>query len=301
MSIKITVSGDLGSGKTTVCGELSKKFDLQVFSTGAIHRRIAVEMGMSTYGLNKYMETHPEIDQMIDGELIELSNSADNIVIDSRMAWHFVKDTYNVFLITDETVAAQRVVADKRGPSEVYTDVQHAKELLKARKKSENYRYKEKYGVDCHVFLNYNLILDTTDITPEYAADIIMSQYSLWKTGAMTPVFLISPLCLYPTRRAANISLQTIDEYCLSISDNKPVPPIEIVASNGFFFIYDGHYRTYAYCKMNKPLVPCGMIAQNSDIIAGGLSADEYVQKEFALAKAYDWENLNGFKFLTYP
>ena len=301
MSIKITVTGDLGSGKSTVCKELNKKFGLQIFSTGTIQRKIAVEMGMSTFELNKYMETHPEIDQLIDGELVKLSDSAENMAIDSRMAWHFVKNTYDVFLTTDETVAAQRVVSDKRGPSERYTNVQHALSSLKARKISENYRYKEKYDVDCYDLSNYDLILDTTDVSPDYVADTIMQQYSMRKPDDSIPVFLISPLCLYPTRSIRTPSLQTIDEYCSFISEGKPVQPVQIVVSNGFYYIYDGHNRAIAFYRLKMPLVPCTMIAQNNDLVAGGLSADEYVEGEFELSKAYDWENQNGFSFLTYP
>ena len=301
MPIRISITGDLGSGKTTVCGELNRKYNMRIFSTGAIHRRIAAEMGMSAYDLNIYMETHPEIDQMIDGELIELSNSAENIAIDSRMAWHFVENTFNVFLITDETVAAQRVVSDKRGPTEVYTGVHQAKELLKARKQSENYRYKDKYGVDCHDYRNYDLILDTTYISPDYAAETVMYRYSLWEKEDKTPAFLISPLCLYPTGIIRDTSLQTIDDYCSLILSDKPVQPIEIVVLDGIFYIYDGYNRATAFLKMKKPLVPCVMIAQNADIVVGNLTAAEYVQREFTLDKAHDWEDLNGFKFLTYP
>ncbi len=301
MSIKITITGDLGSGKSTVCGELKEKFGLQIFSTGTIQRKIAVEMNMSTLELNKYMETHPEIDQLIDGELVNLSNSTQDIAIDSRMGWHFVKNTYNIFLTTDETVAAQRVMSDRRGPSEGYTDVKHAIELLKARKESENFRYKEKYGVDCHDFSNYDLILDTTDISPTCAADIIMKQHSQWKLDNVTPVFLISPLCLYPTKSMKDASMQTIDDYCSLISNDEPIQPVKIVVSNGFFYIYDGHHRTSAFYRSEKALVPCIMMAQHNASVVDGLSADEYVQREFELAKAYDWEGLNGFKFLTYP
>jgi cytidylate kinase len=139
------------------------------------------------------METHPEIDKQIDGELVKLSDSTDDIVIDSRMAWHFVKNTFKVFLTTDESVAAQRVTSDKRGASEEYKDVQNAIELLRARKESENFRYKEIYGVDCYDFSNFNLILDTTEITPDYAADIIMDQYSQWNPDDNAPVFLEPP------------------------------------------------------------------------------------------------------------
>ena len=300
-SVKITVTGDLGSGKSTTCGALNRKFGLQIFSTGSIQRKIAVEMGMSTLELNKYMETHPEIDRLIDGELVKLSASPDNIAIDSRMAWHFVEDTFNVFLTTDETVAAQRILADKRGPSEGYTDVPHAIEMLRARKKSENYRYKEKYSVECYDYSNYDLILDTTGITPEYTADVIMDQFSRRASGSSVPVYLISPFCLYPTREAGDVSSPAVGEYCEMILGGQRVEPVKIIMSNGFFYIYEGHDCVKAYCKLKKPHVLCVVAAQDDEEVIAGLTADMYVKKEFDSAKALKWEEANDVKFLTYP
>jgi len=301
MPIRITVTGDLGSGKSTVCKELHDKYHLHVFSTGIIQRKIAVEKGMSTFDLNKYMELHPEIDQQLDDELKKLSFSFDDIAIDSRMAWHFVDETYKVFLTTDETVAAQRVIADQRGPSEAYADVQDAKDQLKARKVSENYRYKLKYGVDCYDLRNFDLIVDTTLVPPDTVAAIIMEQYNDWALEKKAPCFLISPVCLYPTQSIRDISIETIEHYYKTIMCRKFAMPVDIVSSDGMFYIYDGHHRACAYFKCNELLVPCSLIAQNSDAISGGLSVDRYVKGEFNLSKACDWEDFNGFQYFTYP
>ena len=61
-SVKISLAGDLGSGKSTVGAILAEKLHAAVYSTGTIQRKIAEEMGMTTLQLNQYMETHPEID-----------------------------------------------------------------------------------------------------------------------------------------------------------------------------------------------------------------------------------------------
>ncbi|MDR2664829.1 MAG: cytidylate kinase family protein, partial [Oscillospiraceae bacterium] len=175
MPIRISVTGDLGSGKSTICRQLNKRYNLGIYSTGAIQRKIAAEMGMSTFDLNKYMENHPEIDRRIDDGLADLSAARDDIVIDSRMAWHFVKDTYKVFLIADGTVAAKRVFGDDIRTSEKYSDIEDAKLQLKERKASENHRYRQKYGVDCGDLQNYDIVVDTTGAPPAYIADIIMA------------------------------------------------------------------------------------------------------------------------------
>ena len=305
MPIRIAVTGDLGSGKSTVCGNLHSKYGLTVFSTGAIQRKIATDMGMTTFELNKYMETHPEIDRRIDSELADLSNTEIDIAIDSRMAWHFVRDTFKVFLVTDETVAAQRIIGDTRGPAERYSDIRDAKELLKARKISENFRFKEKYGVDCYDLRNYDLIIDATIdasvVSPAYTAELIMSQYNLWAKGAGQASFWISKYCLYPTKDIRNMSAETVGKYCGAISQNVTLPPVDILLSDGLFYMYDGHHRAAAFYKSQCPLVPCALLAENGGLLAGGLSAAQYVDSGYSLSKAYNWEEYNGFHYFSYP
>jgi cytidylate kinase len=291
MPIKISVTGDLGSGKSTVCRKLQAKYALEIFSTGTIQRKLASEMKMSTLDFNKYMETHPEIDRLIDGELIALSDSDANIAIDSRMAWHFVRNTYKVFLTADETVAAKRVMYDKRGSSEIYSDVQDAKKQLKARKASENFRYKDKYHVDCYDLRNFDLVIDTTAVSTEYTANMIMSQYDLWNNAAdRLPKLWISRFCLYPTRSIKELSGDTLEKYCDMLSRGESPPPVDVLFSNGFFYIVNGHHSAAAYCKSKKPLVPCSLF-----------DSERYTESEFDLTKARDWETGSGFKYFSYP
>ena len=66
MKDKISLAGDLGSGKSTVSDVLISRLGAEYYSTGAIVRSIAASKGMTVTELNKYMETHPEIDHEID-------------------------------------------------------------------------------------------------------------------------------------------------------------------------------------------------------------------------------------------
>ena len=88
--IKISITGDLGSGKSTVCNYLKEHYGLKVYSTGQIQRSLAQRHNMDVLAFNKYMETHPEIDEEIDAELVKLGKRDEDMVFDSRMAWHFV-------------------------------------------------------------------------------------------------------------------------------------------------------------------------------------------------------------------
>ncbi len=176
--MKISITGDLGSGKSTVCRYLKENYGLNVYSIGQIQRSLAQKYNMDVLAFNKYMESHPEIDEEIDTELTEIGRRDENMVLDSRMAWHFVPDSFKVYLSVDPGEAAQRVINDQRGKVETYKSHEEAMNCLIERKKSENIRYSTKYGVECCNPDNYDLIIDTTSITPELVAQRIMEVVS---------------------------------------------------------------------------------------------------------------------------
>jgi cytidylate kinase len=173
--IKISVTGDLGSGKSTVCRYLSQTLNFKLYSIGQIQRSLAQKYNMSIHEFNIYMETHPEIDEEIDTELTLIGKRRENMILDSRMAWHFVPDSFKVYLSVNPEAAAKRVLKDNRGAVESYENLEEAKTALIERKQSENLRYITKYGVDCSKPQNFDLIIDTTNITPKQTAEIILS------------------------------------------------------------------------------------------------------------------------------
>lgn len=175
--IKISITGDLGSGKSTVCRYLKEQYGFNVYSIGVIQRSLAEKYNMTTCEFNKYMEEHPEIDGEIDTTLTEIGKRDEDMILDSRMAWHFVPESYKVYLAVENDTAVRRVLNDKRGAVETYSSFDDAKCKLLERKASENLRYKSKYGVDCANLENFDLIVDTTTISPEEVAEIIMKKF----------------------------------------------------------------------------------------------------------------------------
>lgn len=144
---KISITGDLGSGKSTVAGIIKAKYGYTVYSTGAVQRSLAQKYGMTTLEFNKYMESHPEIDEEIDTRLTEIGKQPGKIVIDSRMAWHFVPHSFKVYLTVSPDTAAARIMKAQRGNVETYTSTEDAQAKLLARKASENLRYSQKYEI----------------------------------------------------------------------------------------------------------------------------------------------------------
>ena len=177
-NVKISITGDLGSGKSTVCRLIMEQHGLKAYSIGSIQRSLAQKYSMSILDFNKYMETHTEIDEEIDNTLAEIGRRDEDMILDSRMAWHFVPQSFKVYLAVDIGVAVERICTASRGAVESYTSPEEARTKILERKSSENYRYLSKYEVDCSDMNNYDLIIDTTNQTPQETADTIMAEYA---------------------------------------------------------------------------------------------------------------------------
>lgn len=174
----ITLTGNLGSGKSTICKILQDKYGFEIFSTGKVQRKLAEEMNLTVLEMNQLMCSDPKYDSMIDDATARISreNKEKDIVFDSRLAWHFVESSFKVFLMVSLDVAASRVMNDNRGAVESYKSLEDAKDQLTKRAQNENQRYKELYNVEYFDFSNYNLVLDSTYCTPEVMAEVLMSE-----------------------------------------------------------------------------------------------------------------------------
>ena len=173
----ISITGDLGSGKSTVSKLLQERLKYDYIYIGKILREIAVKHGMTALELNEYAETHPEIDAEIDATFKSL-NESNHLIVDSRLAWFFIPQSFKVFLKTDLMVSVERVSGDSERISEKYASKEEAAQHIVARKTSENKRYLELYGADCADMTHFDLIVDTSFITPKQVAEIILDAYN---------------------------------------------------------------------------------------------------------------------------
>ena len=172
-NFKISLAGDLGSGKSTVGEILSKRFNAEVVSIGKIQRSMAAELEMDTCEFNKYQETHPEFDKILDGKLSEYEKLDGAYIFDSRMAWYFVPSAMSVYRVCEPKEAARRVISANR-EDESYDSVDEAYSRLLLRRQREQKRYHDFYDVDITDMDNYNFIVDTTNKTPAEVADAIV-------------------------------------------------------------------------------------------------------------------------------
>lgn len=188
----ISITGRLGSGKSTVCKIMKERYGFEIYSTGTINREFARRLGISTLELNKRLNEDPSLDHEIDGTVTKLSEERkdDKLIFDSRMAWHFAKNTFKIFLTIEPMEAARRVMKDQRGAEERYTDVNDACDKLVERSRVERDRFVDIYGVDYYDYNNFNIVVDTTSRTPEEVVAIIMENYEEYSRN---PSAFVSP------------------------------------------------------------------------------------------------------------
>lgn len=182
MAYIITLSGMLGSGKSTIGKMLADRLGFTFYSTGSVQREIAKEYGVTTLELNEMCKTHPEIDKKIDSVFIELPTQGIDYVVDSRMAFHFIPLSFKVKLNIDVHVAAERVMQDtKRTSEQKYTTPAEAENALRERRKLEVERFKRIYQVDIDNEFNFDYVIDTTHLTPEEVCNRILERFEKFK------------------------------------------------------------------------------------------------------------------------
>ena len=179
----ISLTGRLGSGKSTVAKLISAKYGYEIHSTGTALRKIAADLGMTALEFNRLMTSDPKYDYMIDEETkrISIERADDKIIYDSRMAWNFAVKSFKVYLYVDTAVSAQRIMADQsRGAVETYKSVEDAIYQIEERMKEENKRYKQIYNVDHLDLNNFDLVVDTEHHLPDEVCELVMSEFSLY-------------------------------------------------------------------------------------------------------------------------
>ena len=257
MKDKISLAGDLGSGKSTVSKVLIDRLGAEYYSTGAIVRSIAEKHGMSVVELNVYMETHPEIDHEIDDGLRALGDVDRLLIIDSRMAWHFTRGTFKVYLSTDIETSALRIMNANRQGEHAATLAETISDT-RARRESEKKRYMTQYGVDIKDLSNYTLIVDTTVATPDQVAEAIISGLEAWRADAAFVCALISPERLnYPVSDSDG---ERVAALSASLEQGEEIPEVTVCERDGEFYLVSGLESALAYSFNMQTFIPARLV-----------------------------------------
>ena len=171
--MRITIGGTAGSGKSTVAKLLARKLGYKHYSMGDFQREIAEEKKISLLELGKLEEENRSLDEEVDQRQIDLGRNDDDFVIDARLGFHFIPNSVKIFLDADFKERAKRILADIIR-KEHNVNLENTKKNMKIRKASEQKRYKKYYDIDPYDKSHYDLVIDTTSITPEEVVEKIL-------------------------------------------------------------------------------------------------------------------------------
>lgn len=172
--MRITISGMIGSGKTTVCRMLGDILGYRTVISGHVFREMAKELGVSLEEFGKLAEQDPRYDRLIDERMLQAARQEQDIILEGRLAGQMLRRSsipaFCVFLDAPLEVRVQRV-SGREG-----VDLREAMEEMRAREASEVLRYRKFYGIDVTDRSIYDMVIDTGSLTPEQVVEAIISR-----------------------------------------------------------------------------------------------------------------------------
>lgn len=178
----ITIWWKAGSGKGTVSKLLAKELGYEIISVWDMKRKLAADMWINIIEFNK-MWDNPENAKEFDLKYEEYQQSlklSDNIILDSRLGFYAQPKAFKILLDVDEEIAWERIFKAKR-ETDKHTTKKHAIAEVKERNANDEARYKKLYNIDLWDPNNYNLVIDTSERTPEEVLQIILDEFKAYK------------------------------------------------------------------------------------------------------------------------
>ncbi len=181
----ITLSGKPGSGKSSTADRVAEMLGYTHYSTGDMVRTMIRKKKMTLAEFNAMAEKDPSYDYELDEELRKMREQQD-VVIDSRLGFYWIPESFKVYLDLDPEVAIARIYKDSnlnalRGATE--KDSLSMDEVIgqvNERLDNERRRFRKLYNVNPYSSMNFDLIVDTSRHSPQTVALTVFDTYYKW-------------------------------------------------------------------------------------------------------------------------
>lgn len=175
----ISLAGLPGAGKSTVKKLLAEKLGLKSYGMGDLRGKMALERGMTIDEFNALGMTESFTDKDVDGFQEQLGKTEDDFIADGWVSWHFIPHSFKVFLSIDPRIGAERIFNARKNEKDrddepLYHSVEETQEILTGRVTQNRARYEKWYQIDYMNMGNYDLVVDTTHLTPEQVVEQIL-------------------------------------------------------------------------------------------------------------------------------
>lgn len=172
--LSITIGGLPGTGTTTACKSLEKETGLRYVYAGQMFRDMAKEHKMSLEQFGRYCEEHPEMDRRLDDRQLQLLLGPP-ILLEGRMSAVLAArnnvPAFKVWFTCDPWERAERIVKREGG------DAEDRMAEMRRREESEKKRYLAYYNYDTADLSVYDLVLETTSLSPEQVVQAVLDRY----------------------------------------------------------------------------------------------------------------------------
>ncbi len=321
----ITISGEPASGKSTVVQEIKKRYEekgytVHVISVGNVFREMAKKEYMKKYpektnvsiadiqNDKEFISKVHYIDKTIDEtiakkgkEFCKVERPNDVYILDSRLAWHNVPNSYAIRLTVNEAIAGKRVFNDKkRGTEDKYDTLDTAIQKTRERKKGEIERYKQRYDVDLSDENNYDLVVDTSYTNTRELAEIIIEGEEKYRAGKYYPKNWASPTNFMPLQLGritgqlsmAGNSIESLAKKIKEEGYKAEEGTLEIIKRDGRKYLLEGNHRTFGALSAGKTILPYQVVKEENS-----KNKNTTLITEFDSYKEYIYDYADGIKY----
>jgi cytidylate kinase len=181
----ITLTGKPGSGKSSTADRVAEMLGYSRYSSGQLVRDIleAEELTLTQY--NKKAGDDHALDARVDEKLRDL-RQYDDIVIDARLGFYWLPESFKVYLDLDIDVATARIFKDsisnqsRQQAGELTDSLASARDAVHARMEAEQDRFRRLYNIDPFNTEHFDLVIDTSRHSPETVALTVYDMYHKW-------------------------------------------------------------------------------------------------------------------------
>jgi CMP/dCMP kinase len=181
----ITLSGKPGSGKSSTADKVAEMLNYTRYSSGDMVRQLLQKHHLTLAQYNARAENEHGLDNEVDTMLRDLRSSSD-IVVDSRLGFYWLPESFKVYLDLDMEVATARIYKDavsntsRSGAGEGTASLIEVSKQVKARMLNEQQRFKTLYHVDPYDTSHFDLVIDTSRHSPQTVALAVFDTYKKW-------------------------------------------------------------------------------------------------------------------------
>ena len=196
----ITLSGKPGSGKSSTADRVAELLGYTRHSSGDMVRRVLKRNGMTLEEYNNQAVRDANLDDQIDEELRKLRDLSD-IVVDSRLGFYWLPESFKVYLDLDLDTATARIYSDvssnelRQAAGTSTTSLSDVSRQVRERMENERARFQKHYNVDPYDKEHFDLVINTSRHAPQTVAVTVFDYYRKWLDSEhWEPVYSEIPL-----------------------------------------------------------------------------------------------------------